>query len=520
VKAQRALVLGATAALFLTACAPASREDWTPPSWPQSEVHTTDPVPEIDAGGSLAPALLPMRLRNDELGIQVRVTLLPEGPTTATFNAAVEQQLRGAIDGRVAASGMAYAPTASPAGAGLGDRRCTPESTRWSALDLLGDPALGPAGGTGTAVVCGIVLASGPFLGERLRVVAGGGGVVDADFTAIIYTDVLTGETVGADGLWADGAAEALSAGVVESVRRDAGALSHRPASAGDEGQIAAIRAALASTVPSAEGFVITLAPGFVAPDLAALGVPPTTEPISIAVPPNVASRLASPFGARVLATLAQPYAGPFRAPAGFRAVDCALVPCVALTYDDGPSGLTPAILDELAARDAAATFFAMGENARRHAGTLARMTREGHEVEGHTWNHPHLPRLTPREVSAQVQDSTRALEAASGQRITAFRPPYGEFTPEVLAAAGMPAILWDVDTLDWQGPSDEVLIVRAVDLPQPGSIVLLHDIHQRTERTAGAVLDGLLDRGFVLVTVRQLFGGELPASGAWRRAP
>jgi peptidoglycan-N-acetylglucosamine deacetylase len=520
VRARRALVLGATAALVLTACAPVSREDWTPPSWQQGVVHTTEPVGEIEASGPLAPALLPIRLRNDELGIQARVTLLPEGPTTTTFNAAVEQHLRGAIDGRVAASGVAYAPSAPPAGAGLGDRRCTLESTRRPAADLLADPALGPAGGTGAAVVCGIVLATGAFLGERLRVVTGAEGTVVSDTTAIVYADVVTGEAIAAEGLWAEGAAEALSAGIVESVRREAGALSQRPASAGDEGQLAAIRAALASTVPSAEGFVITLAAGFASPDLAALGVPPTTEPISIAVPPNVAAPLVSPFGARVLATLAEPYAGPLAAPAGDRAIDCALVPCVALTYDDGPSGLTPEILDELSARDGAATFFAMGENARAHAETLARMTREGHEVEGHTWNHPHLPRLTPREVAAQIQDSTRALEAASGQRISAFRPPYGEFTPEVLAAAGMPAILWDVDTLDWQGPSDDVLTARAVTQPRPGSIVLLHDIHERTARTAGAVMDGLLDRGFVLVTVRQLFGGELPASGAWRRGP
>ena len=48
---------------------------------------------------------------------------------------------------------------------------------------------------------------------------------------------------------------------------------------------------------------------------------------------------------------------------------------------------------------------------------------------------------------------------------------------------------------------------------------MLLHDIHAGTARTAGAVIDGLRDRGFSLVTVKQLFGGELPASGAWRSA-
>lgn len=237
-------------------------------------------------------------------------------------------------------------------------------------------------------------------------------------------------------------------------------------------------------------------------------------------VPADVAVQLVSSFGARVLASHGQPYAGPIVAPAGFRAVDCALVPCVALTYDDGPSARTPRILDELAAHDAAATFFAMGANAQGHAETLARMTWEGHEVEGHTWNHPHLPQLTDAQITAQIADSTRALEAVSGQDVTVFRPPYGELSPRVLAAAGMAAILWDVDTLDWQGPADDVLIARAVELPRAGSIVLQHDTNELTARTAGAVLDGLLDRGFQLVTLRQLFGGALPTAGSWQRAP
>lgn len=513
-------VLLAAATVALTACAPASRADWRPPAWEPGGVHPAPPVPEMDAGadGPLAGRLVPLRLRNETVGIQARVALLPDGPTTSAFNAAITQHLRGAIDARVAASGAAYAPEAAPPGSGMADRSCVPGSSLLPAEDILAEPALAAPGG-GTAVVCGIVAAAGPILGQRVRVVGGGPDGVASDASTIVYADLDTGETASAEGLWLDGAADALSADIVEALRRDAGALSRRSASTGDEGQAAAIRAALATTVPAEDGFVITVPAGFAAPDLVALGVPATTEPMSYAVPAEVAATLVSPFGARVLAAIGQPYTGPDAAPAGARAVDCALVPCVALTYDDGPSSYTPAILDELAARDSAATFFALGSNARGHAETLERMTREGHEVENHTWNHPRLPGLRAGQVRSQIDDSTRALEAASGQRITAFRPPYGEFDAQVLAAAGMPAILWDVDTLDWQRPADDVLIARAVDRPRPGSIVLLHDIHPGTARTAGAVIQGLRDRGYSLVTVKQLFGGELPASGAWRSA-
>jgi peptidoglycan/xylan/chitin deacetylase (PgdA/CDA1 family) len=521
-KARWATAALAAAVLALSACAPASREGWEPPARAPEVVHATDPVPEISAtaDGPLGAGIVPLRVRNDAVGIQARVALLPAGAATDPFNAQVEQFVRGAIADRVVASGTAFVPTPSPVGSGLGDRRCAAGSTRLPAAELLADAAFGPAGGAGTAVVCGIVAAGGSIVGERIRVVSGDQAGVHSDAITTLYTDVATGETVTADGLWAEGAAAALGAHIVDALRRDAGALSQRPVVVGDDAQLATIRDALATTVPSEEGFVITLAPGFTAPDLTGLGAPPTTEPLEIVVPTDVAAGLVSSLGARVLASSGQPYRGPVAAPAGARAVDCALVPCVALTYDDGPSAYTAGILDELASRDAAATFFAMGQNAQGFAETLARMTRDGHELEGHTWNHPHLPQLTDAQITAQIVDSTRALEAVSGQDITAFRPPYGEFGPRVLAAAGMPAILWDIDTLDWQGPTDDVLIARAVEQPRAGSIILQHDTQAPTARTAGAVLDGLLDRGFQLVTVRQLFGGEMPASGSWRRAP
>lgn len=515
-----AVVLAAVA-VVLTACAPASRADWRPPTWEHGSVHAVSPEAELDARatGSLADRLVPLRLRNDVVGIQARVALLPDGAATAAFNAAVLQVVRTAIDARVAASGAPYSPLAAALGSGMTDRSCVRDSTLLAAADILADPLFAPGSGAGTTVLCGIVAASGAIFGQRVRVVSGTPEAVESDVTTIVYADLNTGEIATAEGLWAEGAAEALSADIVEALRRDAGALSRRSASTTDEAQTAAIRAALATTVPARDGFVITVPAGFVAPDLAALGVPATTEPVSYAVPSGVAAALVTPFGARVLAAIGQPYAGPEPAAAGSRAVDCALVPCVALTYDDGPSSHTPAILDALAERDSAATFFALGSNARAYADTLARMTREGHEIEGHTWSHPSLPGLSAAEVRSQIVESTRALESASGQRITAFRPPYGEFNTQVLAAAGMPAILWDVDTHDWQRPADETLIARAVEAPKPGSIVLLHDIHAGTARTAGAVIDGLRDRGFSLVTVKQLFGGELPASGAWRSA-
>ena len=122
-----------------------------------------------------------------------------------------------------------------------------------------------------------------------------------------------------------------------------------------------------------------------------------------------------------------------------------------------------------------------------------------------------------PDGLDNEIDDTSAALQAASGEPVRAFRPPYGAWDREVLQIAGLPAILWDVDTEDWKQPGDDELVRRAVDQPRPGSIVLQHDIHANTGRTVERVMSGLRDRGFVLVTVAQLFGGSLPPRGAWQ---
>lgn len=516
-----ALALLATVAAALAGCAPDRLAGWAPDAWPASPVVVVDPPAPLDpaAAGGHAPDLDEQRIRNDAVGVQARFALLPGG---APLDTALEGAVRDATSARAAAAGVAYSPQVFAAGAGMGDRGCVVGSTVADAAAVVADPAQGPAGGTGTAVACDVVAATGTLFAERLRTVTATGGVVSADSARVYYTDTSTGQVAAGDGLWNGDAAAALWRDVVDTVRRDAGSLSLSTIAPPDAASAAMLAAALAATTVTDDGMlVITLPAGFTAPELRDAGVAAAAAPLSVGVPRAVSAPLLTAFGADVVALAAAgaDYAGPARVAAGFEPVDCHLVPCVALTYDDGPSDFTAGILDALQAHHAAATFFAMGEKAAPYAQVMRRAVDEGHLVENHTWNHPHLPTLSAAAVATQLRDTTAAIEAVTGQPIIAFRPPYGEYTPAVLHIAGLPAILWDVDTLDWQHPDDAVLIQRAVDEPRPGSIVLQHDIQPGTARTVDAVYSGLADRGFVLVNLRQLFGGAVPTSGAWRSA-
>src|SRR5690349_5300060 len=65
------------------------------------------------------------------------------------------------------------------------------------------------------------------------------------------------------------------------------------------------------------------------------------------------------------------------------------------LTFDDGPDpAFTPRLLDLLAANDARASFFLLGEEVERHPRIVERMVADGHLVGNHSWNHPNFTRI------------------------------------------------------------------------------------------------------------------------------
>lgn len=182
----------------------------------------------------------------------------------------------------------------------------------------------------------------------------------------------------------------------------------------------------------------------------------------------------------------------------------------VALTFDDGPSAsYTPQVLDILKRHKARATFFVLGENAVRNKSLLARAVAEGHEIANHTYSHIKMTAVGRQTIAREIERTSDIIKEATGYYPTAMRPPYGAINSElvdmVYSNYGMHAVLWDVDTRDWQHPGVSTVVNRAVNKSQPGSIILLHDIHASTLAAVEEVVTGLQARGFKLVTVSQL---------------
>jgi peptidoglycan/xylan/chitin deacetylase (PgdA/CDA1 family) len=200
--------------------------------------------------------------------------------------------------------------------------------------------------------------------------------------------------------------------------------------------------------------------------------------------------------------------------------VDCAVRPCIALTFDDGPVPQTADVLDLFAARGVRATFFVIGRQAKRYPSILARATEAGHEIGNHSWSHVNLRRADAGTAAKELVRTADAVKAATGTRPRTMRPPFGDATTSAAAKAGLPQVLWSLDTLDWKNRSTPAVVQRVLAEAQPGGIVLMHDVHATTRAALPQIVEGLLTRGYALVTVSELLGTDLTAGTVYRSGP
>ncbi|MDO8188566.1 polysaccharide deacetylase family protein [Conexibacter sp. JD483] len=174
----------------------------------------------------------------------------------------------------------------------------------------------------------------------------------------------------------------------------------------------------------------------------------------------------------------------------------------VALTFDDGPHPLgTPAVLEQLAAGGARATFFVVGEQVERHPELARRIVAEGHALALHGHRHRNQLRLAPAVVARDALRGRDAVERATGIRCDVYRPAYGIVSAGSLPAlrrAGLRVLLWSRWGRDWRrstGPERIAALTAAA--ATAGDVLLLHDSDAYSEpgswRDTAAALPQLL---------------------------
>jgi peptidoglycan-N-acetylglucosamine deacetylase len=234
------------------------------------------------------------------------------------------------------------------------------------------------------------------------------------------------------------------------------------------------------------------------------------------AVPPTLGATAAAACAAWTVPALA-PVVPPVCALLGVqRRLDgMAAAGSVALTFDDGPHPQgTPAVLDVLAAHGARATFFLVGEQVARDTGLAGEIAAAGHTVALHGHRHRNLLRVGPRALAADLDRAAALIGAATGARVTRYRPPYGIFSPAALALAhrrGWTPTLWSRWGRDWRRftTAERVAATVTRDLAA-GDVLLLHDADhysasgswRRTVAALPLVLDAIAATGLATVAI------------------
>lgn len=202
----------------------------------------------------------------------------------------------------------------------------------------------------------------------------------------------------------------------------------------------------------------------------------------------------------------------------GAQHINCDLVPCAALTYDDGPNPQTSRLLEILAKHRVSATFFEQGSYVSSYPQVSKAVAEAGHVIANHTMSHPYLTKLSAAGITKEVQGAQAVIEKASGTVPVYLRPPYGATNAAVASVGGMPQIMWSVDSLDWQSRNKDVFVPRIMSLVKPGAVILQHDIHASTVDGQEELITQLQRQGYYLVTVPKLFAGiQLAPGGSYK---
>ena len=205
----------------------------------------------------------------------------------------------------------------------------------------------------------------------------------------------------------------------------------------------------------------------------------------------------------------------------------------VALTFDDGPHPLTTRrVLETLAPTRHRATFFVLGEKARRHPDVVREIHAGGHTLALHGDSHDWLHSFRrSSSVRADIARAAAAVEAATGARPRFFRPPLGHTSCTTVRGArraGVTLIAWSSRGYDGLGgQSPDAVLERVSRTLIDGAIVMLHDAAEHDDFEPASVralpqLVALLDeRGLTSVGLDTLLGDSAhpPSGGASQKS-
>ena len=183
----------------------------------------------------------------------------------------------------------------------------------------------------------------------------------------------------------------------------------------------------------------------------------------------------------------------------------------IALTYDDGPVvGRTMRVVRNLRAGGANATFFIVGERIHYCPNEVQLCHDTGFDVASHNWVHVYK-NANKGKVITYRDKLNEELYKYIGTGVRLMRAPGGHEQIFIDEDVHLPLIHWSTisKSKDNKVTDPAAEARRLAKGAKDGDIILLHDIYVGTD-TMAQTLPGLLaDRGFLCVTVEELFAAK-----------
>lgn len=184
----------------------------------------------------------------------------------------------------------------------------------------------------------------------------------------------------------------------------------------------------------------------------------------------------------------------------------------VAITFDDGPSEWTPAILDTLKSENVKATFFLLGQNIERYPSIAKRIEVEGHQIGYHGYAHTKFHFKNSTFIRADLDLCVATFERAGLSAKKLVRFPHGFkniFAVREIQRRQWTLCGWGRGVWDSKRPGVSAIVNRSLQL-KAGEILLLHDgdgakpkaDRSQTAEALSKIIQGLRAKGFEFITL------------------
>ncbi len=182
------------------------------------------------------------------------------------------------------------------------------------------------------------------------------------------------------------------------------------------------------------------------------------------------------------------------------------------LTFDDGPTGITPQVLDVLKEQKVPATFFVLGSQAEKNPELIKRIAQEGHAIANHSYSHKFDALYSDADAFISEVNKTRDIIVdlvGESKYAGVFRFPGGAFRDEradfkeKLLQNDIPYVNWNCITGDSEtkNPVSSDLYNKAVrtanDVDRDSLVLLMHDTKQASADALPAIIKYFKDNGY-----------------------